>query len=174
METFLWGYGHIIISSIVIYIFIILALKLFGKKELAQLSVFDLVFILLISNAVQNAMVGTDSTLLGGLVAAISLFFINYLLKLLIYRFPKFGKVLQGHAILLIYKGVVNNENLAKVKLSYGELMEAVREHGAATIKDVDLAVLEVDGNISILSHEFNVKSSKKRKTHKLVKKSAD
>jgi uncharacterized membrane protein YcaP (DUF421 family) len=168
------GYGHIALSSITVYIFIVLALRLFGKKELAQLSVVDLVFILLISNAVQNAMVGTDSTLMGGLIAALSLFIINSVFKVMMYRFPKVSKAIQGHAVLLVYKGVVNHDNMAKVKLSFEELMEAVREHGAATIKDVDLAVLEVDGNISILSHEFNVKSSKKRKSHKIITKAAD
>lgn len=168
------GYGHIILSSITVYIFIVLALKIFGKKELAQLSVVDLVFILLISNAVQNAMVGTDSSLMGGLISALSLFIINNVFKVLLYRFPKISKAIQGHAVLLIYKGVVNHDNMAKVKLSFEELMEAVREHGAATIKDVDLAVMEIDGNISILSHEFKVKSSKKRKAHKAITKALD
>jgi uncharacterized membrane protein YcaP (DUF421 family) len=90
------------------------------------------------------------------------------------YRFPKVSRAIQGHAVLLVYKGMVNHENMTKVKLSFEELMEAVREHGAAAVKDVDLAVLEVDGNISILSHEFNVKSSKKRKSHKIITKSVD
>lgn len=174
MGNVLIGYGHIVISSICVYVFIIVALRLFGKKELAQLTVVDLVFILLISNAVQNAMVGTDSSLTGGIVAALSLFAINYLFKIVMYKFPKFGKAIQGHAILLIYKGVVNQENMSKVKLSSEELMESVREHGARTIEDVDLAVLEVDGNISILSHEFQVKSSKKRKSHKIIKQTVD
>ena len=83
------GYLKIALSSSAVYLFIIIAIRLFGKKELAQLSIIDLVFILLISNAVQNAMVGADSSLAGGLVAASTLFFINYLLKFLIYRFPK-------------------------------------------------------------------------------------
>lgn len=164
-------YGHIIVSSICVYVFIIVALRIFGKKELAQLSVVDLVFILLISNAVQNAMVGTDSSLLGGIIAALSLFLINYVFKVVLYSFPKLGKAIQGHAVLLIYNGKVNYDNMKKVKLSYEELMEAIREHGAAAVEDVDLAVLEVDGNISILSHEFKMKTSKKRKSHKIVAK---
>jgi uncharacterized membrane protein YcaP (DUF421 family) len=167
----LGGYGHIIVSSICVYIFIIIALRIFGKKELAQLSVVDLVFILLISNAVQNAMVGTDSSLLGGIIAALSLFLINYVFKVVLYSFPKLGKAIQGHAVLLIYNGKANYDNMKKVKLSYEELMEAIREHGAAAVEDVDLAILEVDGNISILSHEFKMKTSKKRKSHKVITK---
>ena len=97
------NYIRIIFSSVAVYFFIILAIRLFGKKELAQLSVYDLVFILLISNAVQNAMVGPDSTLTGGLVAAGSLFVVNYILKQLQLRFPKFGKAIQGEAIIDVF-----------------------------------------------------------------------
>src|SRR5665647_2078833 len=97
------GYIRIIISSISVYAFIVVAIRLFGKKELAQLSIFDLVFILLISNAVQNAMVGTDSSLQGGLVAASALFIFNYCFKLILYRFPRLGRMIQGEPMLLIY-----------------------------------------------------------------------
>ena len=90
------NYFHIIISTMAVYLFIVIAIRLFGKKELAQLSVVDLVFILLISNAVQNAMVGPDSTLSGGLVAASTLFVLNYIFKSLQYRYPRFSKVIQG------------------------------------------------------------------------------
>jgi len=160
----LGGYVKIAFSCLIIYVFIIVAIRLFGKKELAQLSVFDLVFILLISNAVQNAMVGSDSSLVGGLVAAASLFIVNYGLKYLVYRFPKLGGIVQGHPLLLIYKGKLNTQNLAKARISIEEIEEAIREHGVVKIGDVDLAVLEVDGNISILSNEFHKKTVKKRK----------
>jgi Predicted membrane protein len=167
----LHGYLKIAGSCVVIYLFIIVFIRLFGKKELAQLSIFDLVFILLISNAVQNAMVGSDSSLTGGLVAAASLFVLNYVLKNLMYRFPKLGFIVQGHPIMLIYNGELNQQNLAKAKITNEELMEAIREHGVSTIADVDLAILEVDGNISILSHEFKHKTVKKRKGRQKVMK---
>src|ERR1700722_10249123 len=86
-------------KAIVIYLFIVAAIRLFGKKELAQLSVVDLVFILLISNAVQNAMVGDDNTVPGGIAAATGLFVINYIFKFISYRSNKFSELLQGHAI---------------------------------------------------------------------------
>lgn len=168
------NYGHIILSSICIYIFIVFAIRIFGKKELAQLSVVDLVFILLISNSVQNAMVGTDTSLVGGIIAALSLFIINYIFKLIMYRFPKIERLIEGHAILLIYHGKLNYNNLKKAKISREELMETIREHGAGSIEDVDLAVLEVDGNISVLSHDFEVRTSKKRKPQKTIKKDID
>jgi uncharacterized membrane protein YcaP (DUF421 family) len=165
------NYVRIIISTSVIYLFIVVAIRLFGKKELAQLSVVDMVFILLISNAVQNAMVGPDSTLSGGLVAASTLFIMNYIFKYLQYRFPKFGKIVDGDATMLIYKGKILESHLRRAKISHDELMEAIREHGVATVNEVDLAILEVDGNISVLSKEFLHKTVKRRKAHKILNK---
>jgi uncharacterized membrane protein YcaP (DUF421 family) len=165
------NYVRIIGSTLSVYLFIVIAIRLFGKKELAQLAVVDLVFILLISNAVQNAMVGPDSTLSGGLVAASTLFLVNYLLKYLQYRFPKFSKVVQGDATMLIYKGKFIEAHMKKAKISEEELMEAVREHGVASVKEVDLAILEVDGSISVLSDKYQKKTSKRRKAHKVISK---
>ena len=170
MET-IEGYLKIALSSSAVYLFIIVAIRLFGKKELAQLSIIDLVFILLISNAVQNAMVGSDSSLMGGLVAASTLFIINFLFKFLLYRFPKLGNMVQGTELLLIYKGQMNKTNMVKARISLEELLEAVREHGVSEIREVDLAVLEIDGNISIISNEFKHRTIKKRKGRNKVMK---
>ena len=165
------NYIRIIGSTFAVYLFIIIAIRIFGKKELAQLSVVDLVFILLISNAVQNAMVGPDSTLSGGLVAASTLFLVNYALKYLQYRFPKLGKVVQGDATMLVYQGKILESHMKKAKITDDELMEAVREHGVMSIKDVDLAIMEVDGSISVLSDQYQKKSVKRRKVHKVLTK---
>lgn len=165
MPTFLQNeYVQIILSSVAVYLFIVAAIRLFGKKELSQLSVVDLVFILLISNSVQNAMVGSNSTLSGGLVAAGALFITNYLFKLLLYRFPKLDKLVEGDTMLLIYKGKLIRRNVVKAKLTMNELQEAIREHGVSKIEEVDLAVLEVDGNISVLSGEFSHVTQKRVK----------
>lgn len=165
------NYIHIIGSTLAVYLFIVIAIRLFGKKELAQLSVVDLVFILLISNAVQNAMVGPDSTLMGGLAAASTLFLINYLFKYLQYRFPQVGKLIQGDATMLIYKGEILKSHMKMVKITEDELMEAVREHGVASITDVDLAIMEVDGSISVLSDQYQRKTVKHRKVHRVLRK---
>ena len=162
-------YLRIALSSIAVYLFIILAIRFFGKKELSQLSVFDLVFILLISNAVQNAMVLGDNTLYGGLVAALSLFALNYILKRLQFRFPKFGKIIQGDAIMLVYQGKIIPSHLRMAGISEDEVMQAIREHGIALVSEVDLAVFEVDGNISVLSHDFKKRSQRRRKAHKVL-----
>ncbi|MEO7530361.1 MAG: YetF domain-containing protein [Sediminibacterium sp.] len=152
-------YLEIIFRAVAVYFFMIVAIRIFGKKELAQLSVIDLVFILLISNAVQNAMVGPDTSLQGGLVAAAALFAANFTLKKVLYRNKKLSSIVQGNAILLIYKGVVNEENCHKAEITLDELSAAVREHGAENCSDVDLAMLEVDGNISVISNEFKKRS---------------
>jgi uncharacterized membrane protein YcaP (DUF421 family) len=149
----------------VIYFFIIIAFRVLGKKELSQLSVVDLVFILLISNAVQNAMVGSNTTLAGGLVAAAALFITNFLFKQLLYRFPRLDNLIEGEALMLIYDGKLIKKNTAKAKITNEEIMEILREHGISAIGDVDLAVLEVDGNISVLSEKFKRKTVRKRKS---------
>jgi Predicted membrane protein len=165
------GYLKIMLSSVTVYVFIVLAIRIFGKKELAQLSVIDLVFILLISNAVQNAMVGEDSSLLGGLIAAASLFIVNHVFKLVLYHFPGLSRLIQGEPLMLIYNGKLNMDNIRKSKITVREIMEAIREHGVSTIEEVDLAVLEVDGNISILSNEFTHKTMRRRKARKTMTK---
>jgi uncharacterized membrane protein YcaP (DUF421 family) len=162
------GYGKIMFSCLVVYLFIIIAIRLFGKKELAQLSVLDLVFVLLISNSVQNAMVGSDTSLAGGIIAAASLFLVNFLFKKALYKFPNLSKSLQGHPILLIYKGIILEENLQKIQLTKEELEEAVREHGSKDVSEVDQAVFEVDGNISIISKGYTLHTLKKKKNHKI------
>lgn len=151
-------------SSACIYIFIVAAIRLFGKKELAQLSIIDLVFILLISNAVQNAMVGSDTSLAGGLCAAGTLFIINFVLKYAIYRFPKFSVFVQGSPIMLVYEGAIIKENLMKSRISKDEIEEAAREHGISSIEEINLAILEIDGNISVLSNDYTLKTKRKKK----------
>jgi uncharacterized membrane protein YcaP (DUF421 family) len=170
MEIFKNEYLSIVFSSIAVYLFIIVAIRLFGKKELSQLSVIDLVFILLISNAVQNSMVGSNTTLLGGLTAAAALFVVNFILKQAVYFFPKFSRIMEGQVILLVYKGKINEANLRKARFTHDELMEAIREHGVDNIEKVDLAMLETDGNISVISSEFKHRTVVKRKGHKAMK----
>lgn len=159
-------YLNIVFSSAAVYIFITVALRIFGKKELAQLSVLDIVFVLLISNAVQNAMVGSDSSLLGGIIAAGTLFLLNFLFKYLLFRFKGFSHLVEGEPLILVSEGRVKDRNLRKAGISTDELIEAVHEHGLKSIRDVNLAMLEVDGNISIMSDDY-----KKRSVKKVVKK---
>lgn len=164
MEGVLHSFGQvayidILLRALFVYLFIVFALRVFGKKELAQLSVTDLVFILLISNAVQNAMVGPDTSLAGGIVAAATLFLVNFLLKKLLYANPRLNKVIQGEPLVLVYRGTVQEKNCIKAQVSPDELNAAIREHGVNSVEDVDLAMLEVDGNVSIISKDYHNRS---------------
>jgi uncharacterized membrane protein YcaP (DUF421 family) len=165
------SYIFIVISSLIVYLFIISAIRIFGKREISQLSVIDLVFILLISNAVQNAMVGGDiGYLIGGLVAAVTLFVANYFLGELFYKSKAFSKLVQGEPLMLVYEGKIIKKHLEKAKISEDELEAATREHGVAGVTDVNLAVLERDGNISVLSDDYKHKTKEKREINKILK----
>ncbi len=161
------NYLHIIISTSGVYLFIILALRILGKTELAQLSITDLIFVLLISNAVQNAMVGSDTSLGGGILAASVLFILNFIFKKLKYKFPSLLKVLEGEPWILIHHGKIIETNCKKNGITKEELLQAIREHGSHTIEEVDSLILETDGNISVVSNEYkhhSIRRLKKRK----------
>jgi uncharacterized membrane protein YcaP (DUF421 family) len=161
------NYIHIIISTICVYLFIIIALRLLGKTELAQLSITDLIFVLLISNAVQNAMVGSDTSLGGGLLAASVLFLINFIFKKLKYTFPGVKKFIEGEPVILVYKGKIQHENCRKNDITNEELLQAIREHGSDSIEEVNSVILETDGNISVVSNEYKHQSIRRIKKRK-------
>ena len=163
------GYLNIALKSIAVYVFIVAAIRVFGKKEFAQLSIIDLVFILLISNSVQNAMVGADSSLEGGLVAAFSLFLMNYVFKKISLFSKGFSKAIEGEPIMLIYQGEVKLGGLEKAQISVDQLNAVVREHGVESIELVNLAMFEVDGNISVLSDNFKKSTKRKHKGHQVI-----
>jgi uncharacterized membrane protein YcaP (DUF421 family) len=163
------GYLNIALKSIAVYVFIVAAIRVFGKKEFAQLSIIDLVFILLISNSVQNAMVGTDSSLEGGLVAAFSLFLMNFIFKKISLFSKEFSKVIEGEPIMLIYQGEVKLDGLKNAQISVDQLNAVVREHGVESVELVNLAMFEVDGNISVLSDNFKKSTKRKHKGHQVI-----
>ena len=161
------AYLFVALQCAAIYGFILLALRFFGKREVAQLSLVDLVFMLLISNAVQNAMVGSKTDFIGGIVAATTLFALNFLLKRFFLRNPEAKRWLQGEALVLVYKGVLLPKHLALAELSEDEVLAAVREHGIATIPEASLVILETDGNISVLSEDIAKHQTFRKRKHK-------
>lgn len=164
----------VVIRSLCVYLFMVVAIRLFGKNQLSQLNAGDVVLLLLISNAVQNAMVGPDTSLQGGLIAALVLFAANFILKRLMFRSPSFKTFMEEDPVILIKDGVIIQEALDKVKITKDELEESIREHGVDGIKNVKLSILEVDGNISVVSedekdkqtHYSRIKRKNKRKYH--------
>lgn len=139
--------------SAVVYAFMLIAFRIFGKRELSQLSISDLVLVLLISNAVQNAMVGECTSLSGGLTAAGVLFLLNYGIGYLKFRYRKVNKILHSEPVILIYDGKINKKNMNENLLTIDELEAAIREHGVEKIEQVHSAILENDGNISVISN---------------------
>jgi uncharacterized membrane protein YcaP (DUF421 family) len=148
----------------------IIALRIFGKKELSQLNTADVILILLISNSVQNAMVGSNVSLLGGITAAVALFLINFLFKRIMQKSKFIKNLVQDKPEILIHNGKLEFKTLARLGISSDELQEAMREHGVEYYKDVKLAMLEIDGNISVISGNENLKQTHhKRKIHKTL-----
>jgi uncharacterized membrane protein YcaP (DUF421 family) len=154
--------------SAVVYVFMIVAFRVFGKRELSQLSIADLALVVLISNAVQNAMVGENTTLIGGLTAGTVLFGLNMLVGYLMFRFKNIRSLVQSEPVTLIYDGKILEKNLKEVLLTTDELNSAVREHGVENISDVKLAIMEVDGNVSVISGDDKQlkRTQYKRKRH--------
>ncbi|KFF05821.1 DUF421 domain-containing protein [Flavobacterium reichenbachii] len=167
-------YLDIIIRSAAVYFFMTIALRIFGKKELSQLNTADVILILLISNSVQNAMVGPDTSLWGGLVAALVLFIINFIIKKLMHRSKFFSDLLLDKPEVLIHNGKLDFKALSRLDISHDELKEAMREHGLEHFTDVKLCMLEIDGTISIISEDKkNLKQThyKRKHNHKILKK---
>ena len=163
-------YLDIIFRSVSVYLFMVIALRVFGKKELSQLNTADIILILLISNSVQNAMVGSNSSLQGGLVAALVLFVLNFILKKIMYNSKTITDLVQDKPEILIHNGIIDFKALAKLEITSQELEEAIREHGVETYKEVKLAMMEIDGNISVISGDKAlIQTHHKRKIHKTL-----
>jgi uncharacterized membrane protein YcaP (DUF421 family) len=144
--------GSIVLRTVLVYLFIMLGFRLTGKRKVGQLAPFDFALILLIANAVQNAMVGPDTSLVGGLTAAGVLLLVNWGLGRLALDNRGFERVLRGHARVLVSRGHVLGDSLKAESLTHQDLMQALRENGCASVEDCRLAVMEVDGTISVVT----------------------
>ena len=153
----------LVIRSVVIYGALLLGLRLFGKREVGQLTLFDLVLVLLVSNAVQPAVTGPDSSLLGGIIIMASLFVANLGVAQLRLRSPKFRTLLSGHPTVLAQDGHWLNPALEREGLDAEDCLAALREHGVDNIQQVKLAVLELDGSISVVPQDQVVVHTRRR-----------
>jgi uncharacterized membrane protein YcaP (DUF421 family) len=139
------------VRTAIIYVVLIVGLRLAGKRNVGQLSIFDLIVLLVIADAVQNAMVGENTTLAGGVVAAVTLLSLDKVLDIVSTRVPRIRRVLEGEAQDLIRDGAVLEAALSKEGIDNDELAAALRAHGVLDAADVALAVLETDGSISVV-----------------------
>ncbi len=140
-----------VLRSLVVYVAILAGLRLAGKRHVGQLSIVDFVLVLLVSNAVQNAMVGPDTSLAGGLVAAATLIAVNLLLTRLVIRHERLGSFLEGEPTLLVRNGQILENHLAREGIRRAELEAAIREHGFEDERQCRLVIQEIDGSISVV-----------------------
>ena len=136
-----------ILRPVIVYVFLIGFLRLFGKRELAQLNPFDLVVLLSLSNTVQNAMIGDDNSVSGGIIGAFSLLAINWLLSRLLFNMPKLNQAFEGSASVLIRHGVVDWEEARREALTEIELRSVLHKQGFNDFSEVEKCVLEPNGN---------------------------
>ena len=164
--------GEIALRTVIVYVAVLVGIRLTGKREIGQLTPFDLVILLLLSNAVQNAMTGRDTSVSGGLVAAGSLLAVNTLVAQIRMRSPRFRRFVEGVPVILVAHGEIQFHNLTSERITVGELEAVLREHEVTQVADVELAMLEIDGTISVIRHtrddggECFVKTRKRLRHH--------
>lgn len=139
-----------IVRPVIVYLVLILLLRVFGKRELAQLNPFDLVVLLSLSNTVQNAIIGDDNSVTGGVVGALSLLAINWLVVRILFRSPRLSRALEGKRAVLIRDGQVDRKALEREALTREELLEVVHRQGFEHIHDVQRCELEPNGTFYI------------------------
>ncbi len=140
-----------ILRGVIIYLFLIILLRLTGKRQIGQMAPFDLVLLLVLSNAVQNSMNGGDNSVMGGMISAVTLVGVNWVVGTLTFRSKKLEKLVEGQPDLLIHNGRLFEKALDRASLTRHELMSALRQAGCAAVEDVHIAMLEDDGQVSVI-----------------------
>jgi len=140
-----------ILRPIIVYAFLVISLRLSGKRELVQLNPFDLVVLLTLSNTVQNAIIGEDNSVLGGLVGASSLLVTNYLVVRFLYDHRKIEQIVEGRADVLIENGKVRPQRLKKELITMAQLEAAARKQGFASLQEVERCILEPGGTLCFI-----------------------
>ncbi len=143
-----------ILRPVLVYVFLVVALRLAGKRELAQLNPFDLVVLLTLSNTVQNAIIGEDNSVLGGLIGATTLLVVNYIVVRFLYKHEEFDRLVEGDADVLIENGRIRTDRLGKELITLAELEAAAHKQGFGSLDEVDRAVLEPGGTLSFLAKQ--------------------
>jgi uncharacterized membrane protein YcaP (DUF421 family) len=151
---------EVVIRTAIVYLFLVAVIRISGKREVGQMSVVELVVILIISDAVQNSMVGENTTIWGGLVAVLTLLGLDFLLKTLTARSRRLRTAIEGEPRLLVRDGRLLVHALRDEKVEPEEVRAAVRAHGIARVEDVHLAVLETDGTISVIGRDSEATGS--------------
>ena len=142
---------ELILRSGVVYVFLLVLLRITGKRQVGQLAPFDLVLLLVLSNAVQNSMNGGDNSLVGGLISAATLVGLNKVVGDLTYRNKKLEAIIEGRPQVLVHNGMLFQDVMEKAKLTHHELNSALRQAGCECVEEVHSAILENNGAISVV-----------------------
>ena len=141
-----------VLRPVIVYIFLIIGLRIAGKRELAQLNPFDLVVLLTLSNTVQNAIIGNDNSVTGGIIGAVTLLIVNYLVVRFVYNHHQLEEIVEGSSDVLISNGKINQKALESELITLVELESAARKQGIVSLADVEMATIEPGGAISFVS----------------------
>jgi len=145
---------ELVLRGVVVYAFLILLLRVTGKRQVGQLAPFDLVLLLVLANAVQNSMNAGDNSLLGGLIIATTLIGLNYAVGLATFKSKQLEAVIEGRPQVLIHNGRLFEEVMARAQLTHHELNAALRGAACASVQDVHSAILENNGSITVISRQ--------------------
>lgn len=143
-----------VLRAAAVYFFLLMALRVTGKRQVGQLTSFDLVVLLILSNVVQNALIGNDNSLLGGLIGAAAILAINFIVVEIAYRFKPARRLMEAAPALLVHNGRILQDNLRHERLTKDDLMAALRKNGIADVGKVRFAVLEDNGQISVVPNK--------------------
>lgn len=154
MFDILVPWWELVIRGLVVYVFLIVLLRLTGKRQIGQLSPFDLVLLLILSSAVQNSMNAGDNSLVGGLILATTLVGVNYLVNLITYKSKKLEILIEGRPQVIIHNGKLFEDVLDELRLTRQELDSTLRQSGFFEIKDVKLAILENNGSVTVQGYD--------------------
>ena len=145
-----WEY---VIRGAVVYVFLILILRLTGKRQIGQMSPFDLVLLLVLSNAVQNSMNGGDNSITAGMILALTLVTLNWFTGFLTYQSKIAERLIEGSPQLLLHNGKIHEKSLADAQLTREELMSSLRAEGYRDVSSIRAAILENDGSVSVIPY---------------------
>lgn len=142
------------LRPVMVYAFLLVGFRLAGKRELAQLNAMDLIVLLLIANTVQNAIIGNDESVTGGVIGATTLLALNYVVVRYLFAHPRFDKLVEGHPTELVEQGTLHRESMRRELVTRAELAVAAHRQGFASLEQVERAVLEPSGVISFVGKE--------------------
>ena len=150
MWTLSVAWWELIVRSIIVYAVLIVLLRITGKRQVGQLAPFDLVLLLVLSNAVQNSMNGGDNSVIGGIISAVTLISLNFIMGYVTYRSKRLEVLLEGQPEVLIHNGRLFEKVMARAQLTHHELNAALRQEGCVSVADVHCAILENNGTITV------------------------